>query len=119
MTKQILAIGLLVLLGAAMGGAALAQTIETPPTRFGSIVTGVTSGADLITLVEGITNWLFVFLIVAAAIFIVLAGWQFVTGGGDPQQVSQARSKLLYAAIGIIVALLSRGLVLAISNLIS
>jgi len=33
--------------------------------------------------------------------------------------VSQARSKLLYAAIGIIVALLSRGLVLAISNLIS
>ena len=119
MSKKIFAIGLLVLLGVALGGTAFAAAVEPPPTRFGGIVTSVTSGGDFIELVEGITDWVFVFLLVAATIFIVLAGWQFITGGGDPQQVSQARSKLLWAAVGILVALLSRGFVLAISNLIT
>ena len=121
MAKKIISFCLLALLGIATASIALAatSTVEAPPTRFGSIVTGITSGADFITLVEGITNWIFVFLLVAATIFIVLAGWQFITGGGDPQAVSQARSKLLWAAVGILVALLSRGFVLAISNLVT
>ena len=78
----------------------------------------VRTGAEFVALLETIVNWIFVVLLVVAVIFIVLAAWQFITGGGEPQQVSQARQKLLYAAIGIIVALLSRGIVAAIINIV-
>lgn len=119
MAKKITAFLLFILLGTTVGGVVSAVTVEPIPTGYGSIVTGITSGSAFVDLIDGITDWLFVFLVVAATIFIVLAGWQFVTSGGDPQAMSQARSKLMYAAVGIIVALLSRGLVTAISNLIS
>jgi len=78
----------------------------------------VRTGAEFVALLETIVNWIFVVLLVVAVIFIVLAAWQFITGGGELQQVSQARQKLLYAAIGIIVALLSRGIVAAIRNIV-
>jgi len=48
----------------------------------------------------------------------VFAGWQFIQGGGDPQAVAQARNKLLYAAIGIVVAVLARGIVTAVKSLV-
>lgn len=78
----------------------------------------VRTGTEFLALIEGIVNWIFVFVMVFAVIFIVLAGLQFITAGGEPQQVTQARSKLLWAAVGIIVAVLARGAVVAIRNLI-
>jgi len=42
-------------------------------------------------------------------IYIVLAAFQFVTGGGDPEQVKGARQKLIYAAMGIAIALIAAG----------
>jgi len=65
-----------------------------------------------------LTDWLFVILTVVAVIFIVLAGLQFITGGGDPAALSAARTKLIWAAVGILVALLARGLPAAIQNLV-
>ena len=65
-----------------------------------------------------LTDWLFVILVVISVIFIVLAGLQFITGGGDPAAVSMARTKLIWAAVGIGVALLARGLPAAIQNLL-
>ena len=118
--KKIITFGLFVFLGLAIGGTALAGTAgEQIPTEFGTgIPNNITSGAQFVGLLRNITNWIFVVLMVASVIFIVLAAWQFVAGGGEPQQVSQARQKLLYAAIGIIVALLARGIVAAIINIV-
>jgi hypothetical protein len=114
MAKRIIALGLLVLLGVAMGSTALAIG-ETPGKK---IPTNVKTGADLIALLENIVNWIFVVVLVGAVIFIVLAGWQFISGGGEPQAVSQARSKLLWAAVGIGVAVLAKGIIAAIRNII-
>jgi hypothetical protein len=113
--KKILTAGLLALvLAVSLGG--VASAIGTPPTE--TIPTNVTKAQDFIDLIEVITDWIFVLLLVVAVIFVVLAGFQFITGGGDPAAVSEARTKLIWAAVGIGVALMSRGLAPAVRNII-
>ena len=117
MQKIILSILIALVSAFTIGG--IAAAIEAIPAPFGKLPTNVTSGADFVTTVLGITDWIFVILLLLAIIFIVLAGFQFVTGGGDPTAVAQARNKLIYAAVGIIVALLAKGLPVALRTIIT
>ena len=68
-----------------------------------------TSGSALITRIELISNWVFAIFLAISLIFILLAAFQFVTGGGDPAKMSEARQKLIYAAMGIAIALIAAG----------
>lgn len=98
-----------------VGGIAGAQ--ESIPGEFTGINTTIKTGSGLVTAIQGIVDWIFVALLIAAGIFIVLAGFQFVTQGGDPNAIGEARRKLLYAAIGIIIATLAKAIPLAIRNI--
>lgn len=66
---------------------------------------------DIIEALENVVNWIFTLFLIFAVIFIIMAAFQFLTAGGDSTKVSGARDKLLYAAIGIAVALLSRAII--------
>ena len=100
------------------GGTALAAPEPVPTIFGGGIPTGPTSGSELINLLIIITDWIFVIVLVFAIIFIVLAGFQFITQGGNAQAVSEARMKLLWAAIGIAVAVMARGIPVVVRNII-
>jgi len=54
------------------------------------------------------TDWAFFILLAIAVFYIILAGIKFVTSGDNPEEVAKARSMILYAAVGIGVALLAR-----------
>jgi len=73
---------------------------------------------DLIDTITNVGNWIFTGLLVIAAIFMVLAGYFFVTGGGEPEKVNKARQMLINALIGVAVGLASRGLISVIQNII-
>ncbi len=73
---------------------------------------------DLIALLNTIANWIFSVLLAVAVIFILWAALDFVTGGGDPGKVTTARQKLLYAIVGIVVAVAAKGIVYVASNLL-
>jgi len=109
---------LVVMLGVGMGQVAFAQ--ETPPVGFfgGGIPAGPQSGANLVAILDVIVDWVFVIVLIFSVIFIVLAGWQFITQGGNAQAVSEARMKLLWAAIGIAVAVMARGIPVVVRNII-
>ena len=66
------------------------------------------TGQELLDRVETIGNWVFAFFLAVSVIFIVMAAFKFVTGG--PEGVSEARQKLIFAAVGIAVALLATGI---------
>lgn len=51
---------------------------------------------------------------VAAVIVIIIGGFNFVTSGGDPQKVSTAKNTILYAVIGLIVAVLAQAVVVLV-----
>lgn len=55
----------------------------------------------------------FVFAILGAlsVLFIVLGAFRMVTAQGDSQQVSKARSTIIYALVGLVVALLAEAFV--------
>ena len=79
---------------------------------------GPQKGADLKNTIVSLIDWLFIILLLTAVIFIVLAAFQFVTGGGDPTKVSEARQKLLYAIIAIIVALFAKSIPMVIIKIV-
>ena len=65
------------------------------------------SGEALIARIGTIGNWVFAIFLAISIIYILMAAFGFVTGG--PEGVGEARQKLIYAAIGIAIALLAAG----------
>jgi hypothetical protein len=53
----------------------------------------------------------FAILAALSVLFIVMAGLRFITAQGNPQEVSKAKSTIVYALIGLLVALLAEALV--------
>ena len=79
---------------------------------------GPQTGVELLSIAESIGDWIFVGLLVFAAILIVFAAFQFAKGGGDPAQVAAARKNIIFAVIGIIIALLSKGVVTVVRSVL-
>ena len=66
---------------------------------------------QVINLVVRITNWIFTFLIAVVVIMVLVAGYMFVTAGGNPDQQAKARTVLIYALIGFAVGMIARGII--------
>jgi phosphoglycerol transferase MdoB-like AlkP superfamily enzyme len=73
---------------------------------------------DVMEVLEQIVDWLFTILLVIAAISIIIAAYYFVTAAGNPETVSKARNFVLYALIGVAVAVASRGLVSLVRTIV-
>lgn len=71
-----------------------------------------------LNIIYVITDWIFFILLIVAGIMILIAAFLFVTGGSNPEQVSRARNMILYAAVGIIVALLAKAVPAFVSSLV-
>ncbi len=65
----------------------------------------------VMTVLNRIVNWVFSIFLVVAVLFIIIAAFYFVTAQGKPEQINQAKNFLLWAVIGVVVAVASRGLV--------
>ncbi|MFC1789404.1 hypothetical protein ACFLYY_00305 [Patescibacteria group bacterium] len=70
-------------------------------------------GADcsqccLLDTIYTITDWIFFFVMALAVIFILMGALTFITAGGDPEKPMKARQYLIFAAVGIIVALIAK-----------
>jgi hypothetical protein len=61
----------------------------------------ITKIANIIALIIGI----------AAVIVIIIAGIQYMVSTGDPTKVNNAKNAIIYAIVGLIVAVLARTLV--------
>ncbi len=109
MRKILLNLLILILFGISLipNFSVLAANIEGPP-----------ADVDIIELLERIVDYLFTFLLIVAAIFIVIAAYTFVTAGGDTEKVKTARTWVMYALIGVAVAMASRGLVAMVKKVV-
>ena len=80
---------------------------------------GPQKGSELLAVLNALIDWLFVLLLITATIFIILAAFQFITGGGDATKVSEARQKLLYAIIAVVVAAFAKGIPVVIKAIVA
>ena len=80
----------------------------------GSKESGTTTVVNLISTVVNIL----LFLVGSfAVIMIVIAGFRLVTANGDTNTVSQAKNTIIYAVIGIVVAIMAWGIVRFITGI--
>lgn len=78
-----------------------------------------TSLACLPFFLGNIIDKAIIFAGVAAVFFITIAGIKFLTSGGDPTQVEQAKKTISFAVIGLLVILLSFTIVKFISRVVN
>lgn len=62
---------------------------------------------DMSDFILNIVNTLLYFVGALSVIFIIWAGFKYVTSSGNPENVKSAKSTLTYAVIGLIVASLA------------
>ncbi len=96
-----------------VGAQAPSGGIGTAPTggvNIGS--TGAVTGTgELVNLILGLINWVAWFVALVAVLFGLYSGVLFITAGGDDEKVTKAKNILLYAIVGIVVAILAFSIV--------
>ncbi|TSC56926.1 MAG: hypothetical protein Greene071421_436 [Parcubacteria group bacterium Greene0714_21] len=83
---------------------ALPTDIETLPEVTKATLFGDTG------LINKAANLIFTGLLIVSTFFILIAAFQFVTGGGNAEALEKARAMLIWAVVGIAVAFLAKGL---------
>jgi len=78
------------------------------------------SSATFTSVSTAVASFLFWDVASPLAVIMVLVGaFQFITSAGDPEKVSKARKTIMYAAIGLAVALIAGGAVSIIQAFVS
>jgi len=101
-------LSVLVLVGAPIAMAADGDLANPPSSN-------IDTPQKVITLLEKITNWMFTIFMAVAVIMIIYAAFIYLTSGGG-EETSHAHKIILYAAIAIVVAMTSRGIVKIVEN---
>ena len=73
----------------------------------------ITSLQGVLQMLCTVFAWAFYLL---AVIFIIIAGFKYLTAAGDPEKVKAAGTMLIYTAVAIGVALLARAVPLIIGS---
>lgn len=74
-------------------------------------------GKNIVNLILAIVNW-FVWIVgIAAVVMGLYSAMLFITGAGDDTKLKKAKDILIYSIIGIIVAILSFGIIKLVRNL--
>ncbi len=69
------------------------------------------SNQSLVGVVETIGSYVIGILVIVAVFYVLWAAYTFITAAGDTEKITSARNRIMYAGIGIIVALLARGII--------
>ena len=64
----------------------------------------------LMNTMYSITDWIFVILVGLAGIFVIIGAMTLLMAAGSPEKVTSGRNYIMYAAIGLIVGLLSKAI---------
>ena len=71
---------------------------------------------DLWVMVNKALTWFLFFVVLAAVVMIVMAGWEYVQAAGDSKKIQAALNRIIYAVVGIVVALLAKAIIMFACN---
>ena len=73
----------------------------------------------IVAWIASITQTIFYGVMVIAVLFILVAAFHFLTASGNPEKIATARQMLIYAVIGIAVALLAYAIPFIVEGIIT
>lgn len=62
-------------------------------------------------LIDALVNIIFYFAVAIAPIFIIIAGFYFITAAGEPAKINTAKQIILWTLIGLLVVLCAKGII--------
>ena len=94
----------------------LATNIHLGPSLLASAQSSITQGAsdacgnscgsnNIATIFKGVTDALIFLVGAISVIMIIVGGLRYVISNGDSKQISAAKDTILYAVIGVVVAI--------------
>ena len=70
---------------------------------------GITNIEDLIQKgINPLAEWIFVFAIVVAVIFIIVSGYTLITSMGDSEKIQKGQKGLTASIIGLVIVFIAR-----------
>jgi hypothetical protein len=75
------------------------------------------SNQSIVGVVGTIGKYVIGALVIVAVFYVLWAAYTFITAAGDTEKITSARNRIMYAGIGIIVALLAQGIVSLVLNI--
>jgi type IV secretory pathway VirB2 component (pilin) len=74
------------------------------------------TSAKALKILPTILSYVYGTFLVIVVLMIIVAGYMFVTGGGNPETIGKARNMLMYALVGLAVAVVARGLIALVAK---
>jgi len=69
---------------------------------------------ELFKRAGNILNFLFSWVLVIATIAVIIAGYQYMTSGGSPEQMQKAKTNLTWIIVGLAAVILAKAIVIFI-----
>ena len=99
-----------------MVGAASPVSSGFTPDKAADSTSGL-SQTPVYTIIMNVMNWLLGIVGVLAVIAFVISGILYLTAAGDEEQIEKAKATMMYAIIGLVIALIGLIVVNAIGGL--
>ncbi len=73
---------------------------------------------DIRQAIMNVTNWILGFIAIVATLVIIYGGVQYLTAGGNEDNVGAAKKTISYGIIGIVISGLAYAMVIVVSTVI-
>jgi FtsH-binding integral membrane protein len=84
----------------------------------GVTIDNPTKHPDLESFIQSIAKWLFNIALVLAPILFVIAGFYYITAQGDPAKIKKAGDLIIWTAIGLILIMLTNGIIALLKDIV-
>jgi len=100
------------------GTATAIITVETPPPPPPQYLINPLACDTIPECIEKIINFIFWVALAIVPIIIIIAGFLFLTSGGNPEKVQTAKRIIFWAVIGLAIILFAKGIISLIKSVI-
>ncbi len=73
---------------------------------------------DIVSILNKIWKFLYILAFALVPLMAIIAGFMFLTAGGEPEKIKKAKNLLLWMAIGVAIILLAGGIVKVIKMIL-
>ncbi len=111
--KKIVSLALVSLMFAPLLALGQGDFMPKPSDQLGTGLADQYSFSDksIVEVVDTIGSCVIAILVIVAVFYVLWAAYTFITAAGEADKIKSARDRIMYAGIGIIVALLARGII--------
>lgn len=74
---------------------------------------------DILKIINNIATWMYRIILAAAVIVVLIAAFTFLTSGDKPDSIKKAKNQILYAVIGVIIAIIAFSVSAIVANILN